>query len=210
MKDKKPPPDPLGGHVRLHWEMLDSPAWNSLTAGDQRVYIALVRALGKTNNGDLSLPLSRARHYQISSPTTLAKSLRALVAVGLIRVTRKGGSQRNGTRDCTLYAVTYLDVYERSSKHLDAKKATNDWKQIKSLAHGKAMILAAEKTAKNSAAEKKALHQNLIATHPKIGLVGQKTTPENDAWPARPVQKVDQGVFAKSPAKPIEAQVSAL
>ena len=209
MKHSKPPPDPRGGHVRLHWDMLDSSAWNCLTAGDQRAYVALVRALRKTNNGDLSLPLSRARHYQINSPTTLAKSLRALVAVGLLCVTRKGGSKRDGTRECTLYALTDIDVYELPAKHINARKATNDWRQVKSLDHGRALIVAAEANAKDEAVKKKNLHQNLIATHPKTGVVGPKTTPKNDACPLRPVQKMDYAIDAKSSAKPMAARVVA-
>lgn len=188
MKPSKPPPDPRGGHVRLYWDMLDSAAWNCLTAGDQRTYVALVRALRKTNNGDLSLPLSRARHSQISSPTTLAKSLRALVAVGLLCVTRKGGSKKDGTRECTLYALTDIDVYELPAKYINARKATNDWRQVKSLDHGRALIVAAEMNAKDEAAKKRTLHQNLIDTHPINGVVGPKATPKNGARAARPLQ----------------------
>ncbi len=209
MKYQKSPPDPRGGHVRLHWDMLDSSAWNCLTAGDQRAYVALLRALRKTNNGDLSLPLSRARHYQINSPTTLAKSLRALVAVGLLCVTRKGGSKRDGTRECTLYALTDIDVYEVPAKHINASKATNYWRQVKSLDHGRALVEAAEVNAKNEAVKKKTLHQNLIATHPKNGVVGPKTSPKNGLCPPRPVQKMDYAIAAKSSEKPITVRVAA-
>ena len=64
-KFNKAPSDPRGGHVRLYWELLDSNAWRCLTASDQRVYIALSRSLGKTNNGDLSLAISAARPHGV-------------------------------------------------------------------------------------------------------------------------------------------------
>src|SRR5687767_5351206 len=96
--DKSKSSDPRGGHVRLYWETLDSNAWRCLSATDQRCYVALLRNLRSTNNGDLSLAFSVAKTHGIKSQSTLAKGLRALVAVGLIVVTRKGGCQKGGQR----------------------------------------------------------------------------------------------------------------
>lgn len=115
--------------MRLYWAVLDSPAWNALSATDQRAYTALRRPLGKSNNGDLSLPLSRARHYGITSPSTLAKALRALVAVGLIAVTRRGGCTRGGQRLPTLYRFTDERVYA-PGKLIEDYKTTDDWKLL--------------------------------------------------------------------------------
>ena len=47
MKRDKPPPDPRGGHVRVYWALIDSPAWSALSATDQRAYVALRRPLGQ-------------------------------------------------------------------------------------------------------------------------------------------------------------------
>ena len=61
----KPPKDPRGAHVRLYWELIDSNAWRCLTPADQRVYVALLRQLTSTNNGDLSLPAKEAKRHGI-------------------------------------------------------------------------------------------------------------------------------------------------
>ena len=196
MRRDKPPPDPRGGHVRLYWPLIDSPAWNALSATDQRAYVALRRSLGKTNNGDLCLPLSWSKHYRINSPATLAKALRSLVAVGLIAVTRRGGCTRGGQRLPTLYRFTDEQVYEMAPKLIDACKATNDWKAITSIAHGRALIKQAEAAARE-AAEKKRLLQELNATSTNGEAVRPKTDTEIEAWIPRPVRKVKQ---ASSPA----------
>lgn len=143
--------DPRGGHVRLYWELMDSNAWRCLSATDQRCYVALLRNLRSTNNGDLSLAFSTARTHGIKSQTTLAKGMRALGAVGLIAVTRRGGCKPGGQRLPTLYRITDQPCYEVPSKHISASKATNEWKEVKTLAQGRAMIRAAEALAKQRA-----------------------------------------------------------
>jgi hypothetical protein len=85
------PKDPRGGHVRLYWAILDSPAWRVLTHADVRVYLALRRKLGKTNNGDINATLAEMRHAGISSSSTLSSALRRLEALGFIGKTRQGG-----------------------------------------------------------------------------------------------------------------------
>jgi hypothetical protein len=175
------PQDPRGGHVRLYWALIGSPAWNSLSATDQRVYVALRRSLGKSNNGDLSLPLSRARHFQIRSPSTLAKGLRALVAVGLIAVTRRGGCSRGGQRLATLYRFTDEQVYEMKPKLIDAFKATNDWQAVGSIAEGKARIKAAEHQASDRAAEK-ARFKDRTGPVQAANHSGPKSSTQIEAW----------------------------
>lgn len=187
----RPSEDPRGGHVRLYWALIDSPAWNALSATDQRAYVALRRILGKTNNGDLSLPLSRARHYRIRSPATLAKGLRALVAVGLIAVTRRGGCTHGGQRLPTLYRFTDEQVYEMRPKLIDAYKATNDWESVTSIAHGKAQIKQAEAMARETA-DKKRLLQKLNATTTNGEAVTPRTDTEIEAWRPRPLRKAKQ------------------
>jgi hypothetical protein len=198
MKRGVAPKDPRGGHVRLYNALIDSAAWNALSATDQRAYVALRRVLGMTNNGDLSLPLSRARHYQLRSPATLAKALRALVAVGLISVTRRGGCTRGGQRLPTLYRFTDEQVFEMRPKLIDAFKATNEWKTIPSIAHGKALIKQAEAMARETAAAKRLL-QELNATSTNGEAVRPPTDTEIEAWRPRPLRKVKQG---KQPPTP--------
>lgn len=144
----KPQKDPRGGHMRMYWEIYDSPAWRSLSPGEQRCYWGLLRNLRSTNNGDLSLALSVSRHHGIKSHTTLAAGLRALQAVGLIAITRKGGCARGGQRLPTLYRVTDLECYEQKAKFIAACRATNEWRKVATVAQGKALIAAAHAKAK--------------------------------------------------------------
>lgn len=181
---RNPPPDPRGGHVRLYWELLDSNAWRCLSASDQRAYVALLRHLRSTNNGDLSLPFSVAKQHGIKSQTTLASSLRALCAVGLLAVSREGGCTKGGQRLPTLYRVTDVPVFANPVKFIEASKATNEWKSVTTLGIGREAIRQAEALAAEAAAEKKTkrLLQKLESTTPKNGVVGPKTTPKNGVW----------------------------
>lgn len=208
MRRAQQPKDPQGGHVRLYWALLDSPAWNCLAATDRCAYIALVRQKNGSNNGDLSLTATLANHHGIKSKTTLAKSLRALVAVGLIYVTRQGGCARGGQRLPTLYAITSEEVYEQSRKFIDASKATFAWKQIRSIAHGESLIKAAELAAKLAA--EKLIHQgqNLTATGSKNGPVEAITGSKNGPWPNLPGQKMDCANAMETAAKPLLVRVS--
>lgn len=193
----KPLRDPRGGHVRLYLEMIVGPAWNSLSATDQRAYVALRCGLGKSNNGDLSLPLSRARHHQITSPSTLAKALRSLVAVGLIAVTRRGGCTRGGQRLPTLYRFTDEQVFAMPGKLIEAFKATNDWKAVQNIPHGLSLIEAAEANAKATNEEKRLLQlPNSTATD--FEAVRTKTSSKIEAWNPPPLQKLKHGVSAKT------------
>lgn len=190
-KFDKPPADPRGGHVRLYWELLDSNAWRCLSSSDQRAYVALLRFLRSTNNGDLSLPLSVAKQHGIKSQTTLAKSLRALVAVGLLAVSRKGGCAKGGQRLPTLYRITDQPAYANPVKHIEASKATNDWKAITTLGMGREAIRQADAAALEATSKTKSLVQKMDATSPKNGGVRPITSPKNGPWPDRPPQKVD-------------------
>lgn len=198
----KPPTDQRGGHVRLYWDIVDSNAWRCLSATDQRAYIALQRQLRSTNNGDLSLPLSVARNHGIASPATLAKSLRALVAVGLIAVTRKGGCTRGGQRLATLYRFTDHKCYEVPAKHIEASRSTNEWHDVKTLAQGRDLILHAEaKAAEKEASRKKSPLQSLAVTASNNEVVEALTASNNEVWSPVPLQILKQDKEAKTVSK---------
>ena len=200
--------DPRGGHVRLYWELLDGPAWRCLAATDQRAYIALVRRLTGSNNGDLCLTATQAKHHGIRSKTTLAKCLRALVAVGLIVVTREGGCTRGGQRLPNLYAMTSEPVFELPQKFVEARKATNEWKLVSSIAHGKRLMKAAEAAAKDEATKSKAQGQKMTPTGSKDGLVSPKNRSKNGPWLDTPGQEMDHGISEPLTGKPMLALVS--
>jgi hypothetical protein len=163
-----------------------------LSGSDQRAYLALQRQLRSTNNGDLSLPLSVARHFNITSPATLAKSLRALVAVGLLAVTRKGGCTKGGQRLPSLYRFTDHLAYENPMKNIEASKPTNEWKAVKNLAMGLALIRKAEDEAAKTQLQK------LIVTASINEVVARLTTSKNEVWPVLPTSINEHGETLKT------------
>lgn len=148
--------DPRGHSLRIYSDLYDSPAFAALSPHDVLAYLALLRELKQHNNGDLSLTLSRAKKCGIKHHITLARSLRALCAVGLIAITRKGGSSKDGQRLPSLYRVTDRECYEIPAKHLSALPATNEWKSVTSEAQGQQLIADAERKAEQTAKPKSA------------------------------------------------------
>lgn len=146
--------DPRGHSLRIYSDLFDSPAFAALSPYDVRAYLALLRELKQFNNGDLSLTLRRAKKCGIKHHVTLARSLRALCAVGLIAVTRKGGSSKDGERRPNLYRITDRECYEIPAKHLSAMQSTNEWKNVTSESKGQQMIADAECQAKQNAKPK--------------------------------------------------------
>lgn len=146
----KPFKDPRGHSLRIYSDVYDSAAYAALSPHDVLAYLALLRELKGYNNGDLSLPLSRAKKCGVSHPKTLARSLRALCAVGLVAVTRKGGCTKGGQRLPTLYRMTDRECYEIPAKYLEAMKETHEWKRVTSVQHGLDLIAAAEAAVKKS------------------------------------------------------------
>lgn len=84
MAKNQPNTDPRGHSLRIYKEIYVSAAFKSLSPVDVMVYLALLAELKQYNNGDLSLPLTRAKQCGIRHHITLARSLRALCAVGLV------------------------------------------------------------------------------------------------------------------------------
>ena len=140
--------DPRGHSLRIYDEIFDSHAFNALSASDKVAYLALLRVLKEYNNGDLSLPLSRARKCGIKHHVTLARSLRALCAVGLIAKTREGGCTKGGQRLPNLYRVTDRECYEIKKIYQEPTPASNEWKKFTSIEQALEKIRAADLAAR--------------------------------------------------------------
>lgn len=137
MKRGHAPKDPRGGHVRLYWALLDSPAWRVLTHADVRIYLALRRKLGRTNNGDINATLAEMKHAGISSSSTLAAALRRLEALGFIEKTRQGGIAHGG-KLCSLYRFTDEPTLDIAKAGVRAGPATNEWERFTNMAQARA------------------------------------------------------------------------
>jgi predicted transcriptional regulator len=139
MRRGHPPKDPRGGHARVYWSILDSPAWRTLTHADVRVYLALRRKLGRTNNGDINATLAEMKHAGISSSSTLSAALHRLEALGFIEKTRQGGIAHGG-KLCSLYRFTDEPTLDIAKAGVRAGQATNEWERFKNMAEARAAV----------------------------------------------------------------------
>lgn len=192
--------DPRGHHIRLYSEIYDSPAFQSLSPFDVIAYLSLRRDLKLNNNGDLSLPLTKSKERGIKHHLTLARSLRALCAVGLISLTRKGGATKGGQRLPNLYAFTDEDVYEMPKKYIDARRATNAWKSVRSIEHGHQLIAQAEEKVKEDSKKSKPLGHDMIGITPPNDVIKPINRTRHDVWLDEPCHAVTYGENAETPA----------
>ena len=193
----KPFKDPRGHSLRVYSDVFDSPAFGALSPHDVMAYLALLRELKGYNNGDLSLPLTRAKKCGIGHHMTLARSLRALCAVGLIAITRKGGCAKGGQRLPNLYRLTDRECFAIPKMFLEAMKETNEWKRVTSVEHGLELIAAAEAAAQ-AAAKLKSLGHGVTSTGSSGDVVKPKTTLSRDAWKNGPRHGVTMGESGKN------------
>ena len=205
MSKFKPTRDPRGHSIRLYSDLYDSAAYASLSPHDVVAYLALLRELKQYNNGDLSLPLTRAKKCGIGHHITLARSLRALCAVGLVALNRKGGCTKGGQRLPNLYRVTDRDCYAIPAKHLEAISATDDWRRVATVEQGQQLIQAAEDSVKKETAKLKSLGHGVTRTRTPGDMVKPLTRTPGDTWD----KGLGHGVtMAKSGAKPLSMRVT--
>lgn len=174
--------DPRGHSLRIYSDVFDSAAFDALSPHDVLAYLALLRELKGYNNGDLSLPLTRAKKCGIGHHMTLARSLRALCAVGLVAITRKGGCTKGGQRLPNLYRLTDRECHAIPAKHLEAMKETHEWKRVTNVQEGKDLIAAAEAAAKATFKKLKTLGHGVTATTSPCDPVGALTRTPRDTW----------------------------
>lgn len=145
MKRQAVPKDPRGGHVRLYWELLDCPAWRALSHADIRVYLAMRRKLGKTNNGDINATLTEMRHAGITSSSTLSMALQRLETLGFIVKTRQGGIA-NGGKLCSLFRFTDEVTYDIAKAGVKSSPASHEWRAFETIAKARGAIQRPKKT----------------------------------------------------------------
>lgn len=167
MRRNKAPLDPRGGHVRVHWEMMDSVAWQSLSLAERGLYLAIRRQLKGSNNGNIEATLGTLKHAGIKSSATLAKGLRALIVTGFIAKTRQGGVAY-GQRMCSLYRFTDEAVFDFPKLSIQAQKATNDWAKFEKLAAVRAALRDAHALAKRAPKESESGLQKMNRVDSKI------------------------------------------
>ncbi|CAN7528616.1 hypothetical protein LJR260_003516 [Variovorax paradoxus] len=161
-RDKRP--GPVAPHIRIDLSLLRSPAFIALDWTARALFVDLRSRMGGFNNGDISAPLSELKHRGWASSTTLAKALRQLEAVGLLRKTRKTIGVDRGSKLCNLYRFTDIEVFERKNLGIDACKATDDYKAFKTLAEARRAVSEASTPKKKTALQE--LHRDAAETAP--------------------------------------------
>lgn len=165
----------------------------------------MLAELKQFNNGDLSLPLTRAKQCGIGHHVTLARSLRALCAVGLVALARKGGSTKGGQRLPSLYRLTDRDCYEIPKMHLEALSATNEWRRITTVEQGQQLIQAADEAVKKDPEKLKSLGHPVTTIRTPSDVMGPNIGTPSDTW----IQGLGHVVtMAKNSEKPLSTRVS--
>jgi len=205
MAKNRPNTDPRGHSLRIYKDIYESAAFKALSPVDVMAYLALLAELKQYNNGDLSLTLTRAKRCGISHHITLARSLRALCAVGLVALARKGGCTKGGQRLPSLYRVTDRDCYEIPKLNLEALSATNDWRHVTTAEQGKQLIQAAEDSVKKETEKLKSLGHRVTHTRTPLDTVSPNTRTPRDTWNEGLGHAV---TMAENPANPMPARVS--
>ena len=205
MAKNRPTTDPRGHSLRIYKDIYTSAAFKALSPVDVMAYLALLAELKQFNNGDVSLPLTRAKTCGIGHHITLARSLRALCAVGLVALARKGGSTKGGQRLPNLYRLTDRDCYEIPKLHLEALSTTNEWKHITTVAQGRQRIQAAEDAIKKETAKLKSLGHPVTTIRTRRDVIKPDIRTPGDTWK----EGLGHGeTMTENPAKPLSMRVS--
>jgi hypothetical protein len=77
-------------YARIFHDVMDSPAWRSLTAYEQAIYLHLVRRYNGRNNGQISLSVREAATAINAAKNTAARALKVLTQKGFISVVKRG------------------------------------------------------------------------------------------------------------------------
>lgn len=105
-----------GGFCSIPAAVIDGPDWCSLELAANKMLLVLAKQYKGSNNGDLCATKSIMSEYGLSSSNTIDRSLKQLVAKGLIIQTQAGYRGSDGTRKPNLYALTWLPVDEINQK----------------------------------------------------------------------------------------------
>ncbi len=199
---KNRPPGITEAHVRIPLEVLQSPAFIALPASAVKLYLDMLSHLRGTNNGNINAALSELRHRGWSAPTTLAKALRQLEAVGLIAKTRETLGVHRGSKLCNLYRFTDRDAYAQPKLHLDGHKETRDYRKFTTLADAKKAV----KAASAPTPKKKTTLQKMYRHDTETVAIGRIDATESVVTP---LQVTTENVASPAPRKPRKANAGA-
>lgn len=147
--------DPKGRSVRVYVNLLNSPAYRVIGYAAKTLFFDLRERINGSNNGNVNAALSELKHKGWKAPATLSKALYELRVMGFLSVTRAGGLKL-GTRVCTLYRFTDLDVFEHPKLGIPAIQATHDYLQFNSVAESERALIVGVKKLQAEGSKKQA------------------------------------------------------
>jgi hypothetical protein len=128
-------------YVRVKYSMKDSPAWRALSLPARQVLDRLEIELGRhkgrpESNGEIISTYEDFERYGIRK-NSLAGAIREVVALGFVRITRKGSAGNENYRQPTLYLLTYQIAGSD-------QRLSDDWKRIQTDEEADAIAKAAK------------------------------------------------------------------
>jgi len=160
------------------------------------------RKLLGSNNGNIEATLGTLKHAGVTSSASLAKSLRALLTVGLIAKTRQGGITY-GSKLCSLYRFTDEAMHDWPKFGIKSMPATNDWRAFRTLAEVRTALRTAHAAAKRPTGDGtpklQKLNRSDSGTEPKASQTD--SIPEQEA--AALIHKLKQVAGMQTGPKPL-------
>jgi hypothetical protein len=173
-------------------EVLTSDACRHLPHYAFRTLVAIAAAYNGLNNGDLSIPLKRARDHGLSE-WQLYAGLDLLQRVGLILKTRQGGKHPMG---CSLYALQFRDIDE-SSKYdagITHGLPPNRWAKWQVPSAWRAEVKAVEDRVRGRGSRERARARWETKAHSSRGGDDASTAAGTaDSFPVPPVGETEHG-----------------
>jgi hypothetical protein len=128
-------------YVRIKYAMKDSPAWRALSLPARRVLDRLEIELGRhkgrpESNGEIVCTYEDFKRYGIRK-NSLSGAIREVVALGFVRITRKGSAGNENYRQPTMYLLTYQIAGSD-------QRLSDDWKRIQTDEEAAASVKAAK------------------------------------------------------------------
>ena len=113
-------------YAYLPREMLQSPAYKSLSHAERSFLTALAAECNGYNNGKIKFTREVAESYGLRSAGTRTRCLKKLESLGFIRFTAKVKGP-NPHRHCDLIRLTWHHMYEYRDWSLPEMSPTNEW-----------------------------------------------------------------------------------
>ena len=113
-------------YAYLPKEMLQSPAYKTLSHAGRSYLTALAAECNGHNNGRIKFTRDVAESYGLSSADTRTRCLQELECRGFIRFTAKVKGA-NPHRHCDLIRLTWHQMYEYADWNIPEMLPTNDW-----------------------------------------------------------------------------------